>query len=214
MSSRAARVLAECLLRQVGGYRAESLIGDLMEEYAQGRGASWYWRQVLYAVITSYFRLLRIHGLSFFSAIALGAVGVELCVALVQWMSEVAWHRELALSGTGLTAGDLRATELTLFWVAWTPLTAGIYGILGRLIAAVYRPHPRWVVGIFMGLILLSRLPWTLRLFLVDADDTGFIPYSVQDLIATLICVSAAWLGCLWHLRVERRSRLLNRILP
>ena len=206
MSSRAARVLAECLLRQVGGYRAESLIGDLMEEYAQGRGASWYWRQVLYAVITSYLRLLRIHGLSFFSAIALGAVGVELCVALVQWMSEVAWHRELALSGTGLTAGDLRATELTLFWVAWTPLTAVIYGILGRLIAAIHRAHPQWVVGIFVAFILSSRLPWTIRLFLADAGDPWWVPYPVQDLIATLICVSAAWLGCMWHLRVARRS--------
>ena len=207
MSSRISRVLAECLLRQVRGYRAESLIGDLMEEYAQGRSALWYWRQVLCAVITSYLRLLRIHGISFASAVALGAGGVQACVALVQWMSEVAWHRELATSGTGPTAGELRAAELILFWVAWTPLTAVIYGFLGRLIAVVYRPHPRWVVGIFMGFILLSRLPWTLRLFLIDADDAGFIPYFVQDLIATLICVSGAWLGCLWHLRVERRSQ-------
>ncbi len=214
MSSRASRVIAECLLRQVRGYRAESLIGDLMEEYAQGRSALWYWRQVLYAVITSYLRLLRIHGISFASAVALGAGGVQGCVALVQWMSEVAWHRELAMSGTALTAGDLRTAELTLFWVAWTPLTAVIYGFLGRIIAAVYRPHPQWVVGIFMGLILLSRLPWTLRLFLVDFGDTWLVPYPVQDLIATLICASAAWLGCLWHLRVERRSRMPKRILP
>jgi hypothetical protein len=214
MSSRVSRVLAECLLRQVSGYRAESLIGDLMEEYAQGRSACWYWRQLLLAVITSHFRLLRIHGISFSSAVALGAGGVQACVALVQWLSEVAWHRELAMSGAGLTAGDLRAAELTLFWVAWTPLAAVIYGILGRLIAAVYRPHPRWVVGIFMGFILLSRLPWTLRLFLADADDSGFIPYSVQDLSATLICAAAAWLGCLWHLRMERRSWMLKRILP
>ena len=206
MSSRLSRVLTGCLLRQISGYRAESLIGDLAEQYAQGRSALWYWRQVLLAVITSYLRFLRLHGLSFCAALVLGAAGVQACVALVQWLSEVAWHRELSMFGSGLTAAELRATELTLFWVAWTPVTAVIYGLLGRLIAAIHRAHPQWVVGVFVAFILFSRLPWTIRLFLADAGDPWWVPYPVQDLIATLICVSAAWLGCMWHLRVARRS--------
>jgi hypothetical protein len=204
-------LLAGVLLRQIRGYRAESLIGDLTEEYVQGRSACWYWRQVLLALITSYVRLLRVHGISFFGAVALGAGGVQSCVALVQWVSDIAWHRELAMFGASLTAADLRSLEHILFWVAWTPLTAVIYGILGRLIAAIYRQHPQWVVGIFTVFILQSRLPWTIRLFFVDGGDGQYVSYAAQDLIATLICVAGAWLGCLWHLRAKRGLYLPGR---
>jgi hypothetical protein len=214
MSSRISRVLAGRLLRQIKSYRAESLIGDLTEEYAGGRSAIWYWRQVLLAVMTSYLRLLRIHGISFLGAVALGAGGVQVCIALVQWLSDIVWHWELATFGATLTAADLQSTELILFWVAWTPLTAVTYGILGRLIAALHSAHPKWVVGIFISFILLSRLPWTVRLFLVDAGDTRYVSYPVQDLIATLICVAGAWLGCMWHLRAQRRSNLLKTVSP
>ena len=214
MSSRASRLLAGVLFSQIRGYRAASLIGDLTEEYAQGRSALWYWRQVLLAVITSYLRLLRIHGISFLGATALGAGGVQVCVALIQWMSEFVWHWELATFGVGLTAAYLQSMEHILFWVAWTPLTAVIYCSLGRLIAAIHRSHPKLVVGIFTAFILLSRLPWTIRLFLVDGDDSQYFSYPVQDLIATLICVAGAWLGCIWHLRVGRRLSLPERISP
>jgi hypothetical protein len=214
MSSRASRMFAGVLLGQIRGHRAESLIGDLTEQYAQGRSAPWYWRQVLLAVMASYVRLLRIHGISFFGAIALGAGGVQICVALVQWMSEIMWHQELHTFGAGLTAADLQSMENLLFWVAWTPLTAVTYLILGRLIAAIHPPHPKWVVSIFTAFILLSRLPWTVRLFLVVADDAQYVSYAVQDLLATLICVAGAWFGCLWHLHTQRRFNLSNRMIP
>jgi hypothetical protein len=214
MSARASRLLAGILSRQIKGYRAESLVGDLTEQYLQGRSASWYWRQVLLAVITSYFRLLRMHGISFLGALALGAGGVQMCIALVQWMSDVVWHRELATFGTGLTAADLQSMEHMLFWVAWTPLTAAIYGALGRLIAAIHSAHPKLVISAFTAFILLSRLPWTIRLFLVYGNDGEFFSDAVQDLVATLICTAGAWLGCLWHLRAERRFNLPERISP
>jgi hypothetical protein len=205
VNSRTPGLLVGVLLRQIRGYRAESLIGDLSEEYIKGRSALWYWRQVLLAVIAGYLRLLRIHGLSFFGAVALGAGGVQICIALVQRMSDVVWQRELATFGAGLTAEDLQSVEHLLFWTAWTPLTAVTYGILGRLISALHRAHPKWVVGIFTAFILLSRLPWTIRLFIVFGDDSQYVSYPVQDLIATLICVAGAWLGYVSHLRAERR---------
>lgn len=214
MMPRESRLLTRALLSQIKGYRAESLIGDLTEQYVQGRGALWYWRQVLLAVITSYLRLVRMHGVSFIGATAVGAGGVQVCIALVQWVSDIVWHRELALFGASPTAAELRSLEHVLFWVAWTPLTAVIYGILGRLIAAIYRQHPQWVVGLFTVFILQSRLPWTIRLFFVDGGDGQYISYAVQDLVATLICVAGAWLGCLWHLRAERRLNLPGRKYP
>jgi hypothetical protein len=43
----------------VGGER-QALAGDLLEEFRQGRSASWYWRQVLVAIFTSRAAQLRI----------------------------------------------------------------------------------------------------------------------------------------------------------
>jgi len=214
MKPRDRGLLTRVLLSQIAGYRAESLIGDLTEQYVQGRGALWYWRQVMLAILTSYLRLLRIHGLSFFGAIAVGAAGVQTCLALVQWMSEAMWRWELAMFGPALTAADLRALEHILFWVAWTPFTAVIYSILGRLIAAIHPAHSRWVVCLFTAFILQSRLPWTIRLFLIDEGDGLYVSYAVQDLTATLICVVGAWLGFLFHLRTQRHIELPERELP
>ena len=37
--------------RLVSGPRRESLLGDLIEQYRQGRSGIWYWRQVLAAIL-------------------------------------------------------------------------------------------------------------------------------------------------------------------
>ena len=214
MKSRIRRLITAGVVRQIGGYRAESLIGDLTEEYAHGRSAFWYWRQVLVAVLTSYLRYLRLHGMTFLGAVALGAVGVEGCITLVHWLSDLMWREELATYGAALSAADLQSMELILFWGAWTPLTAVIYFVLARLIAASHSPHPNWVVGIFILLILISRLPWTVRLFLVATSDTRCLSYPVQDLIATMLCVVAAWLGGSWHLGADQRLNSITRMPP
>jgi len=197
------------LLRQVSGYRAESLIGDLAEQYASGRGAAWYYRQVMLAVVSSHLRLVRLHGVRFLGAIALGAGGVPLCVALIQWLSDIFWHSEMLLWGSSLPEYRLRTLDLVMFWVAWTPLTALLYGIVGRLVAHIYRPHPKLVVGIFVCVILASRLPWTFKLFLFDMDDSQYVSYPVQDLIATLLCVASAWYGGLArHVNTRENHRV------
>ena len=37
----------------------EALAGDLLEDYSQGRPASWYWRQVLVAIMLGFSKELR-----------------------------------------------------------------------------------------------------------------------------------------------------------
>lgn len=49
------------LKRLALGERQESLIGDLIEQYRQGRSTSWYWRQVLMAILVSATNELRDH---------------------------------------------------------------------------------------------------------------------------------------------------------
>jgi hypothetical protein len=41
-------------------YRRESLLGDLLEMYRDGRGRTWYWRQVIAALILARARRLRL----------------------------------------------------------------------------------------------------------------------------------------------------------
>src|SRR5277367_94587 len=52
--------LASWLLRQWGSaYYGESLAGDLVEQYQQGRSAAWYWRQVAAAILIARARFIR-----------------------------------------------------------------------------------------------------------------------------------------------------------
>jgi len=45
------RVATWLAQRLVSGPKRESLLGDLIEQYRQGRSGIWYWRQVLAAIL-------------------------------------------------------------------------------------------------------------------------------------------------------------------
>jgi hypothetical protein len=45
------RLAVWMLSRILRGRRSEALIGDLAEEYRQGRSRTWYWRQALWAIV-------------------------------------------------------------------------------------------------------------------------------------------------------------------
>ena len=47
------------LMRCASPYRRESFAGDLLEMYRAGRSRSWYWRQVIAALILARTRALR-----------------------------------------------------------------------------------------------------------------------------------------------------------
>ncbi|MBS0416266.1 MAG: hypothetical protein JSR66_01030 [Proteobacteria bacterium] len=52
MSVRIPPRMAAWLLKYLGPrYRRDSLVGDLFEEYQQGRSRAWYWRQTGMAVL-------------------------------------------------------------------------------------------------------------------------------------------------------------------
>lgn len=66
--------LARWLLERFGtSSRLNSLMGDLAEEYANGRSEAWYWQQALGAVALDFFRSLRAHPFSFIVAVITGA---------------------------------------------------------------------------------------------------------------------------------------------
>ena len=65
--------LANGLLRRLAaGPTRESLIGDLDEQFARGRTSSWYWRQVLSAILVTAANDLRDHKLVAVRAVLIG----------------------------------------------------------------------------------------------------------------------------------------------
>jgi hypothetical protein len=47
-------VIATWLLKRFGAARySESMAGDLIEQYGQGRSRSWYWQQVVFAILVA-----------------------------------------------------------------------------------------------------------------------------------------------------------------
>jgi hypothetical protein len=60
MIERAPPRLALWLLRRLGSsYHAESLVGDLIEQYQEGRSRAWYWGQVAAAILLARARFIR-----------------------------------------------------------------------------------------------------------------------------------------------------------
>jgi len=73
--------LATRLLESLGPQRtSEALLGDLIEQYEGGRSRTWYWRQVILALVISAGREVRTSKLQAVSAILVGYLtGASLC---------------------------------------------------------------------------------------------------------------------------------------
>lgn len=60
MSERDPPAIATWLIERFGPIQhRESLTGDLIEQYRRGRSESWYWRQVITAVVLAHLHLVR-----------------------------------------------------------------------------------------------------------------------------------------------------------
>jgi len=65
--------MATWLLKQFGcSPNNDAVIGDLTEQYRQGKTSSWYWKQTLIAIVRSVFREIGGHKWLIFRAIAVG----------------------------------------------------------------------------------------------------------------------------------------------
>jgi hypothetical protein len=148
--------LATCLLKHFGcSPNKDAVIGDLDERYANGRSASWYWRQVLISIITSVVVEVRAHKLHAVRVLVLGWLllfplfwlQTNTLWALVQ-MSPHFW--------SPLASFRVVATHQFLWW-------AGV----GWIIARLHRPHDRamllflvmsLVPAFFLKLVVITRV--------------------------------------------------------
>lgn len=198
------KLAAWLLHHHVHGYRTESLAGDLTEEYADGRGDAWYWGQVLRAVTTSYHRALKLHGLRLLVALAAGWCAIFAGIATLAWVWAIAQHRLSAF--TGILPAQQPQTLHALHDVAWILLAACIDLAVGRLVVRIYRTHPRFVAGVFALSILAYETPSIYGRAMAAIADPKYMPLLAQELVATLLWMTCAWLGGLWQSRIDINS--------
>lgn len=87
------------------GDRNKVLAGDLMEEFRNGRSASWYWQQVLIAIVIRWWGEIRAHSL----ALAFAAIW---CIPVRVWWFFALWH---AAHTVGYILPPPYSTDLGMF---------------------------------------------------------------------------------------------------
>ena len=176
------------LHHQVGGYRVESLVGDLTEEYTLGRSIRWLWGQVFLAIARSYLRALRLFGPRFLCAIAIGWGTLFLGITLLEWMWAAFQHRLGVVGANEIGDGIVSLLELSIDLA------------VGRLVARIYRPHQKLIAGAFAISILAAwDLPWLCAI----ATDAFHL---AEGLFFTFLWTASVWFGGLWQIRIEAKS--------
>jgi hypothetical protein len=203
------RLASWLLYHQVGGYRAESLVGDLTEEYTDGRGDGWYWGQVLLAVARSYRRALRLYGVRVLIAVAVGWCALLMGVALLEQISALVRQQLSSFSADWPTQ---RLQTLNVFYALALKILAGcIDVVVGRLVVRIYRPHPRFIAGVFALSILAYMLPSIYGLMMQAFHDSKGIAALAQELAATVFWMGSAWFGALWQIRIDSKATKRGR---
>lgn len=147
---RRATWLADRFLRS--GKR-ESLIGDLVEQYGEGRTAAWYWGQVLRAIVASTAEDLLAHKLIALRALGLGLALYFLFSFPVTWLSIVA---------QGWMASAVVSCEPDAFWCQFLTnqfsaelLVYCACVLSGWIVARLHRQHAVAVVCLLSAAVLV-----------------------------------------------------------
>lgn len=217
MKSSRAPALATWLLAQFGcSPKNESLMGDIIEEYARGRSRVWYWRQVLVALAAGLVQEVREHW-----RIAARALATGWSFVVLWWLLAVLYYQVLGRL--------LPASWWAIRWIyvrGWV-LPRGVdmlivpvaclagFGI-GWIIGRLYRPHHRAMVLLFVSSLFLALVPTFF--FVLETMVHGWAPvawrynnpfillfYTAANIVA-MICILLG--GCVSQDRPLVRFRL------
>ena len=154
--TRPPRVAAWLFDRLTSGPNRESLGGDLIERYASGRSVSWYWRQVVNAILGGAARDVRDHKLLALRAVTAGFASMWMFWALASIPLRLVW----VLSNGGLYLGGHWMT-LDHSWMhyrgylALLLIVAGSAGS-GWIVGRLHREHQAAMVLAFLAAVVLA----------------------------------------------------------
>jgi len=204
--------LATWLLEKLGSpYCAESLAGDLLEQWRAGRGNAWYWRQVLVVVLLHAWHTVRLHGIAF--AVAVSSFWVVIWLSRLVNRDVLLWGYRVrrsvfdALGSTSLAQDVSIVTEnaIGLGWFATLFIAQGcVIGLLHRHHAKtaaltafalfILWPNAAWIVPAIAGEAAAPRWP-------VGTLALSIPAFLVFNLAGTLM-------GAMWIARRQAARRL------
>lgn len=213
MSSRTAPRAATWLLERVGGRsRFEPLIGDLVEQFEEGRSRLWYWRQAVGTLAIDLVQTLRLRAFSFIAAVTAGCALVRLCDAgysyafqpLHENLSAVSrhpWAAQAVLRAAGMEMCGLLADALIFATVS--------------VVTRIHRSHPRAVLSVFAAAVTVPYLPGLARFVIHAATDPQFTAplvslhlHLIMPVAWQALCILAAGLWVVRRPRFTGRDRL------
>ena len=157
-SSHPPRVAHWLLERWASGPQRESLVGDMLEQYRRGRSATWYWRQTVSAIVTSFAAGSWQHKWLAVSvtvlSVYLGDIYMFSRLWVWVWRLDRLWYPRLINSRWSWMVINPWAYRLQpYFWtsnVAWCAILSALSWIMSRL-------HPRQR-GLVITLLLVPQV--------------------------------------------------------
>jgi hypothetical protein len=187
----------------------QPLIGDLLEQFADGRSTFWYWRQAVGVLAGNACAALRRHAGSFVLAILAGYELTSLwqlgCMRAFQGiyvnLAEVKrhpWTLDAFLRLAGMQA-DM-ACEFALYLCsAW-------------LVTRVHRAHQRAVLVAFAAALMARHLSTIAETLSRGAAHTDFAVSLATQIILTALEAACILVAGLWMIRTKGFSRFDRRI--
>ena len=208
MSSRIAPRAATWLLERVGGgSRFEPLIGDLAEQFEEGRSRLWYWRQAVGTLAIDLAQTIRLHAFSFIAAVVVGCASIWLWDAGWPHLAQPLYANLAAVSQHPWTAqAGLRVAGLEMIGVlADVLLFVTVWAVI-----RIHRSHPRAVLSVFVVAVTAPYIPILARSVIHAATDprvtTPLVPILMPFLWQAL-CIFAAGLWVARRLSFTGRGR-------
>jgi hypothetical protein len=187
-SSRPPALATKLLERLVSGPFAEALRGDLIEQYRQGRSASWFWRQVLIGVFSSVLRDIGSHKL-FATGSAVAGIAIYLLSSFpVNWFVRfLASHGWLSIESRLRTADFLG--DLACVIIGWAVFRLSVRGRFTKVClysAAVWLFEAVHVSSGFLLDRRLSQVNSQIFLFGVTLSVTRPLSILVGGILASI----------------------------
>jgi hypothetical protein len=179
------RFAGRLLKRLVPGQDHDVLLGDLNEEYQRGRSKTWYFLQILAAIVVGSWKDLRAHKIVAARAVATGIIAQLLAVEALLWLRDVQTGGGLMLRGTWIGLPwywHYPYYRSTSFAVVTELEHIACYMLIGWLIVRLHRGHGVTMLFAFCSLVFALRLGNLVQLALLPVPT-----WHLRDLSYALV---------------------------
>jgi hypothetical protein len=201
MRSRPPTVATWLLEHFRSGSQNDYITGDLIEAYQSGRPRSWYWRQVLAAIVIDVCEEIKVTPLLALRAISLGwATWFLWCYGVTPLLGHLLIPRFFRLSGYPFGPSML----------IWLTLSLFVRAASGWIVARLHRSHRIAMVLLFATSVFIFQLRSLPGIWFTAANtltNTRFLPYLIYGLELHILWPAAILLGGLWGATSDSESR-------